>query len=89
MALGAESRDVMGLMIRQGMIMALLGVVTGVGLALSLGRLMGGILYGVQPQDPVTFTAVPALFVLVALVACWIPAARATRVDPATALRYE
>jgi putative ABC transport system permease protein len=89
MALGAESKDVVGLMIRQGMIMALLGVVVGVGLALSMGRVMEGILYGVQPQDPATFIAVPVLFAAVALVACWIPAARAARVDPANALRYE
>jgi ABC-type antimicrobial peptide transport system permease subunit len=89
MALGAESGHVVHLMIRQGMVMALLGVVVGTFAALSLTRLMEGMLFGVEPTDPETFTVVPALFLVVALVACWIPAARAARVDPAHALRYE
>jgi predicted permease len=89
MALGAEGGKVVGMVIRQGMVTALLGVFVGTGMALFMSRLMTGMLYGVAPQDPVTFTAVPALFAVVAAVACWIPAARAARVDPATALRYE
>jgi len=89
MALGAEAGNVVGLVIRQGVVMALLGVAVGTGAALLLSRLMTGLLYGVRPQDPLTFTAVPALFVAVAVLACWIPAARAAKVDPATALRWE
>jgi len=89
MALGAEAGSVVGLMVRQGVAMALLGVVAGTLVALFLSRLMTGLLFGVGPQDPLTFTAVPVLFVVVALAACWIPAARAARVDPANALRYE
>ncbi len=89
MALGAETGDVVRLMVRQGMVMAGLGVVVGTGAAFFLTRLMEGMLYGVEPTDLGTFTTVPALFLLVALLACWIPAARGARVDPATALRYE
>lgn len=89
MALGAESGQVVGLMVRQGMAMAVIGVLVGTGFALALTRFMQGMLYGVAAQDAVTFTLVPALFALVALAACWVPAARASRVDPATALRYE
>jgi predicted permease len=89
MALGAERGSVVGLVVRQGMVMAVLGVAIGTGLALGLTRFMEGMLYGVDSQDPATFLAVPALFGAVALLACWIPAARAARVAPSTALRYE
>ena len=61
----------------------------GTGVAWFLTDLMGGLLYGVTPQDPLTFASVPALFVAVALLASWLPAARAARVRPASALRYE
>lgn len=89
MALGAESSDVVAMVVRQGMAVALAGVVIGTGAALLLSRFMQGMLYGVEPQDAVTFTAVPALFAAVALVACWVPAMRAARVDPLETLRGE
>jgi putative ABC transport system permease protein len=89
MALGAESRDVVRLMVRQGMVMAMIGVAVGTGAAVSFTRLMTGMLYGVEPTDLATFTEVPALFLVVAFLACWVPAARASRVHPADALRYE
>ena len=68
---------------------ALVGVVAGTAVAWFVTDLMAGLLYGVAPQDPATFASVPALFVAVALLACWLPAARASRVRPASALRYE
>ena len=89
MALGAERGTVVGMVIRQGMTMAVGGVLVGTACAWFVTDLMGGLLYGVAPQDPVTFAAVPALFVVVAFLACWLPAARATTVRPATALRVE
>jgi predicted permease len=89
MALGAEARDVVRHMIRQGMVMAVLGVAAGTTAAFALTRFMGGLLYGVEPVDPGTFTLVPAFFLVVAFLACWLPAARAAHVDPANALRYE
>ena len=89
MAMGAEARQVVGLVVRQGMTMALVGVVLGTAVAWFLTGAMAGMLYRVTPQDPATFVAVPALFTVVALVACLVPAARASRVRPATVLRYE
>ena len=89
MALGAETGQVISLVVRQGMLMALAGVAFGTGVAWFMTDFMAGLLYGVTPQDPMTFVSVPALFVAVALLACWLPAARASRVRPASALRYE
>ena len=89
MALGAESGQVIALLVRQGMIMALAGVAAGTGVAWFVTDLMSGMLYGVEPQDLQTFISVPALFAAVALLACWIPAGRAARVGPSNALRYE
>lgn len=89
MAMGAEARQVVGLVVRQGMRMALIGVAVGTGVAWYLTDMLAGILYQITPQDPATFVAVPALFAAVALVACFVPAARASRVRPATVLRYE
>jgi ABC-type antimicrobial peptide transport system permease subunit len=89
MALGAEAGQVVGMVVRQGMTMALAGVVVGTVVAWFVTDLMAGLLYGVAPQDAATFVSVPALFAAVALVACWLPAARASRVRPSTALRYE
>jgi len=89
LALGARAGQVVGLVVRQGFVAALAGVAVGTLLAWYLSDLVSGLLYGVEPQDPLTFATVPALLLLVALIACWIPAGRATRVRPATALRHE
>jgi predicted permease len=89
MALGARSGQVVSLVVRQGMIMAIGGVLVGASVAFAMSGLMSGLLYGVAPQDPVTFASVTGLFAAVALLACWIPAARAARIRPAQALRHE
>ena len=89
MALGAESGDVQKMVISQGMRFVLVGVVVGLAAAFGLARLIAAFLFGVTTWDPVVFTAVPLLLAMVSLVATWIPALRATRVDPVTALRYE
>jgi ABC-type antimicrobial peptide transport system permease subunit len=89
MALGADRGRVVGMVVRQGMGMALSGVGLGIVAAFGLTRFMQGMLFGVTAQDPTTFAAVPAVFALVALAACWIPAARAARIHPAMSLRGE
>jgi putative ABC transport system permease protein len=89
MALGAQKRDVMELVVSNGMRLALLGLAVGLAGGLALTQFLGKLLYGVQPTDPITFVAVAMLLGAVALLACWIPARRATRVDPMVALRYE
>ena len=89
MALGAQERDVLRMVVRQGLVLALVGVVAGVGVALGVTRYLKTMLYGVNANDPATIAAVGLLLLFVALAACWIPARRATRVDPMVALRYE
>ena len=89
LALGAQPRDVLVMVIRQGMLLVLLGAVLGVAGAFGLTRLMQSLLFGVSPTDPVTFVLVPLLLAAVGLVACYLPARRATKVDPLVALRYE
>lgn len=89
MALGAEGGDVRRMVIVQGMKFALIGVVVGTAAAFGLARLIATFLYGVTARDPAVFTGVPLLLSIVALVAILIPALRATRIDPVTALRYE
>jgi predicted permease len=89
MALGAQRRDILHLILGAGAKSALLGVAIGIAAALALTRLMTGMLYGVTATDPLTFSAVALLFVCVALAACYIPARRAMHIDPMAALRYE
>lgn len=88
-ALGAESRDVLRLVLGQGTRLVLLGIGLGVVLALMLGKFLATLLYGISPTDPLTFGAVALLLALVALAACYVPARRATRVDLIETLRYE
>jgi predicted permease len=89
MALGAGTGQVVGLVVRQGFTIALIGIVVGVAGALALSRLTQTLLYGVDPADPATFVSVVAVIALVASAACLIPMRRATRVDPLTAIRAE
>jgi putative ABC transport system permease protein len=88
-ALGAQRGDVLKLILTQGMKLALIGMVIGLGAALALTRWMETLLFGVRPTDPVTFGVIAVVLLSVALLACWIPARRATKVDPLIALRTE
>jgi predicted permease len=89
MALGAQMGDVLRLVVKQGIALAVVGAAVGVGVALGVTRYLTSMLYDVRANDPVTIVAVSVLLALVALAACYIPARRATRVDPIIALRYE
>jgi putative ABC transport system permease protein len=89
LALGARRQEVLLLVVGQGAKLALAGVAIGIAGGLMLTRLMSGLLYGVHATDPLTYGAVAVLLMFVALVACFIPARRAMRVDPMVALRYE
>jgi predicted permease len=88
-ALGAQRRNVLGLVLKDGIKMATAGVALGVLAALGFTRLLTGMIYGVSPADPMTFTVIATLLILVALLACYLPARRATKVDPLVALRSE
>jgi putative ABC transport system permease protein len=88
-ALGAQSANILGIVLRQGMRLAMVGAAVGLIGALIVTRLMAGLLFGVSPADPLTFAGVTLLLIGVALLACYIPARRAIRVDPLIALRYE
>jgi putative ABC transport system permease protein len=89
MALGAESSCVRTMVVLQGMRLALIGVAVGLAAAFGLARFMGSILFGVRPWDPAAFITVPIILCAVALIAAWVPAVRASRVDPMIALRHE
>jgi predicted permease len=89
LALGANVASVKRMVVRQGMILAVIGVIVGLASAFGLARLMQTMLFGVTTRDPLVFAGVPVLLTLVAFVAVWVPAHRASRVDPVVALRYE
>jgi len=88
-ALGASRQDILGSVLQQGLQLAVAGAAVGFAGALLVSRLMAGLLYGVKPSDPPTFAGVTALFIGVALFACYMPARRATQIDPIAALRHE
>jgi ABC-type antimicrobial peptide transport system permease subunit len=89
LALGAAQSDILKMVLRQGLGLALTGAGIGVAGGVVVSQLMSGVLYGVRPTDPITFLAVAALLIGVAAAACLGPARRAVRVDPMVALRYE
>jgi ABC-type antimicrobial peptide transport system permease subunit len=89
LALGAEREDVLRLVLGEGAVLAITGTLIGCVAALGLTRYVQSFLFGVRPADPLTLTAVAALLVGVALIACYIPARRAAKVNPMVALRYE
>jgi ABC-type antimicrobial peptide transport system permease subunit len=89
MALGAQKSEALRMVVGQGFNFAILGIIFGMAGALALTRYFNSLLYGVKPTDPLTFIAVAVLLLCVALLASYIPARRATKVDPIVALRYE
>jgi ABC-type antimicrobial peptide transport system permease subunit len=89
MALGAKPVNTLGMVLRQGITLTLIGVALGVVATLGATRLISSMIFGVSPYDPLTFVAVAAILSIVALLACYIPARRAMKVDPMVALRYE
>jgi putative ABC transport system permease protein len=89
MAIGAQPRDVFRMILGQGMFLTVIGLVIGLLGAFGLTRLMGAMLFAIKPTDPLTFTAVALLLAGVALIACYVPGRRATKVDPVNSLRYE
>jgi len=89
MAIGAQPRDVFKMILGQGMLLTVIGMVAGLVGAFALTRLMATMLFSIKPTDPLTFAVVAVLLVAVALIACYIPGRRATKVDPVNSLRYE
>jgi putative ABC transport system permease protein len=89
MVLGAQTGDVLGLVMKQGAGMVIVGLVAGLVTAFALTRLMASVLFSVAPTDAVTFASVTVVLAVVALAACYVPARRATEVDPMETLRYE
>lgn len=88
-ALGAQTRDLLRVVVGQGILLVLIGAAIGIAAALGVTRFLAAMLFGLNANDPVTFIGVAVLLTLVALLACYIPARRAMRVDPLVALRYE
>ena len=89
LALGAQTKDVLSLIIKQGLQLILLGLAIGLLVAVALMKIISGLLFGVTTKDPFTFVAVAVVLTFIALLACYVPARRATKVDPLKALRYE
>jgi putative ABC transport system permease protein len=89
MAIGAQQRNIVGLVLSEGLALLALGLLVGSGIAVILGRALRAFLFGVEPTDPITFVAVPVAFTVVALLACCLPARRAAKIEPMTALRSE
>ena len=89
MALGAPRGHVLGLVLKQGALLAIVGLGAGLGVSLAMTRLMSTLLYGIRATDPVTFLVMPAALAAAALAASFLPARRATKVDPMVTLRYE
>jgi ABC-type antimicrobial peptide transport system permease subunit len=89
MALGAGRRDVLSLVLRMGLRLVVLGIVIGLATSLALARVISSQLWGVSAHDPLTLASVAAVLLVTGVVAAWVPALRATRVDPLVALRYE
>ena len=88
-AMGASPRNILGMVLRQGLSVVGIGLALGLVISFAGTRLLSGLVVGVKPSDPVTFIVVVLLLTGIALFACWIPARRATRIDPLVALRYE
>jgi putative ABC transport system permease protein len=86
-ALGANRRDIISLVLKEGLLLAVIGIVVGLGAAMFLATPLARFLYGVASRDPLTFAAAPGLLLVIAVLACLIPARKATRVQPTTALR--
>jgi ABC-type antimicrobial peptide transport system permease subunit len=89
LALGASSRHILQLVVSEGLLLSVTGVALGVAGALAGTRALGSQLYGIEPTDPMTYGVLAVLLIGVSLLACWLPAHRATRVDPAVALRHD
>lgn len=89
MALGAEARDVLRLIMRQGLLQLAIGLVLGLALAVGVSNLLQMLLFEVNPRDPIVFTIIGAVLTMTAAIACLLPATRATRVQPVQALRYD
>ena len=89
LAVGAQPRQVLLLVLKQGLMLTIVGVVLGLAAASALTRLLSGMLFGVGTVDMTTFTTISVLLIVVSLLACYLPARRAMRIDPLSALRYE
>lgn len=89
MALGAQAGDVRRMFVRQGLVLTIIGTAVGIGLAIALVRVISGLLFGVGPLDPVTYASVSCALIAIALLATFVPARRASRVDPVVALRAD